>query len=64
MTDPTQAALIDGLARDIRRLREQLRIAEEFLETLARRKRGEPEPYPGHDMTFAEDALIQMSVVE
>jgi hypothetical protein len=47
--------------REIARLREQLRIATDYLEWQAKCR---PEAYPGEAATFAHDALIQMSVVE
>ena len=45
---------------EIRRLREQLRIATELLETLAA-QRGRDMRYPGEHATLAADALTQMS---
>ncbi len=48
---------------EVKRLQEQLRIATDFLESLAA-QRGLDMRYPGEHAAFAEDALIQMSVVE
>lgn len=59
--------LVDELARDNERLREQVRIATETLDGIARCGCSACGPAPrdlAHTRTLADDALIRMSVVE
>jgi len=58
--DPEDQA-VPALLRTIARQREQLRVATDALETFAKQR---SEPYPGWLGTHADDALIQISVVE